>query len=511
MNYSFNLITQPWIPCLQVNGQIKEFSLQEVLLNGNQLRSVQTNSPLETAAVYRLLLALLHSALRGPKRGSDWQKLWKSPTVAHDQIESYLDLWLHKFDLFDPRYPFYQAAHPRAKPKSVITLIFDMASGNNASLFDHHIEETGVSLTPAQAALGLVAAQTFGLAGTFLEGALFTDSPWSRGTIFFLEGDDLSQTLLLNLLPYPDDGVFPSIGVDRPAWEQDDPFASDRQIPNGYLDYLTWQSRRILLYPQITDEQLYVRNMTMGPGLKLVENIFDPMKAYRKNEKKEFWFSIRFSEERALWRDSETFLGVKTQFGQPPQPFKWFIERNAEESSHKFRFMALGMANDKAKVEFFAQQHLPVSKEYFVSPELVESLRNGLDLSEKIRNILMDSAKLMALLLISPKSDGKKWKDVDRVSKEQAAKLVLYWNIERYYWQQIERDFYRLLEDLPVKSEAIQQWQEALKWAAEKSLTQGSSMAGTDAIALKAGVRARARFSGSMKSLLKTQIEEVTA
>jgi CRISPR system Cascade subunit CasA len=509
MTYSFNLIDQKWIPCVDFNGCVKEFSLRETLIRAHQLRGIQGDSPLETAALYRLLLAVLHSASRGPQRKSDWTALWEKDSWNLETFNGYLDQWLDRFDLFHPERPFYQAPDQRAKPKSVITLAMDMASGNNAVLFDHHTEDMGVSLSFAKAARALVVAQSFGLAGLFLPGATFTDAPWGRGILFFLEGDNLYKTLVLNLLPYPDQDVRPTRPSDKPAWEQDNPYEPERQIPDGYLDYLTWQSRRILLTPE--ESQPVVRSMTMAPGLRLDSAILDPMKAYRKNEVKGIWMSARFSEDRALWRDSGSYFGVKTEHGIPPQPFSWLSDHLDEPGLQKFRFMALGMANDQAKVEFFREEHLPISLEYLKNDDLVADLRNALDLAEKTRFSLKIASQWLALLVISPKADGKKWQEVDKISKEQAEKLMTHWNVERFYWQQLEIPFLRLLEDLLEHPEAIETWIETLRRAAWDALEQAANSAGTDATALKASVRARGMLGYELKKLFPEPEKEATA
>jgi len=511
MTYTFNLVDQKWIPCVHLDGRIEELSLSQVLTQAHTLRGIQGDSPLETAALYRLLLAVLHSTLRGPRHKSDWIGLWQKNGWPPDLVNNYLKTWHERFDLFHPERPFFQAQDPRAKSKSVITLSIDMASGNNAVLFDHHTEDVGVSLSFASAARTLVTAQCFGLAGLFLPGATFTDSPWGRGILFFLEGDNLYKTLVLNLLPYPDNDVRPSRATDKPAWEQDNPYLPERQIPDGYLDYLTWQGRRILLTPEGDESQPVVRSMTMAPGLRLDSSILDPMKAYRKNEEKGFWMSTRFSEERAIWRDSGSFLGIKTEHGVPPQPFSWLVARMDEPGQQKFRFMALGMANDQAKVEFFKEEHMPLSLEYLNNDDLISSLRNALDLAEKTRFSMKRAILWLALLVVSPKSDGKKWQEVDRISKDQAEKLMMNWSVERFYWQQLEIPFLHLLDDIPEHPDALDLWQETLRRTAWDALEQAARAAGTDATALKAAVRARGMLGYSLKELFPEPEKEATA
>ncbi len=511
MTYSFNLIDEPWIPCVHPDGRVEELGLRQTLLRAHELRGVQGDSPLETAALHRLLLAVLHSALRGPTTWDAWGDLWEAGRWPPEMVNGYLDQWRERFDLFHPQRPFYQAGDDRVRPKSIASLVLDMVSGNNAVLFDHHTEETGVTLTPAKAARTVVVAQTFGLAGlSGIPGQAFTDTPWARGIIFLVESDDLFQVLMLNLMKYPDEKLncMRSSKDDQPAWEQDDPYLPYRQIPLGYLDYLTWQNRRVLLVPEGDEKSPTISAMSVAPGLRLDTSVFDPFKLYHKGQGKgseEFWLITRFSEDRALWRNSDSLFGLKSEHGKPPQTFyalATLVSERLIPEQQKFRFMALGMANDQAKVEFFQESHLPLPLEYLEDENLVVKLSNAIQKAEQMHFALKIASQWLAALVLSPNSDGKKWQEIDRITREQAGSLMMYWNIDRIYWQRLELPFLQLLEDLPHDPKAIDSWNETLRQAAWQALEQAADAAGDDPAALKAAVRARGMLGYSLKELL---------
>lgn len=506
MTFSFNLIDQPWIPCLRTRGAMEDMSLRETLIQAHELSAVQGDSPLETAALYRLLLAILHSALRGPRSRAEWADLWQAGKWDVDLLDLYFNQWHHRFDLFDPQRPFYQAEDDRVKAKSVTSLVFEMASGNNAVLFDHHTEAEGVSLPAAKAARTLIAAQSFSLAGLSPVKENFTDSPWSRGVIFLMEGDNLFCTLALNLLRFTEYEPMPNLSLDQPAWEMADPFQPARHFPNGYLDYLTWQNRKILLIPEGSPTEPIVRNMTASPGLRLDASVLDPMKHYRVDSERGN-LVLRFSEGRALWRDSAALLHLEDDRAvRPPATFHFIarlVEDELVDSQQLYRFMALGMANDQAKVEFFREEHLPLPLPYLKQSALVSVLSAALTLAEQCRSALWNSISLMALLVISPKSDGKTWKDIDRISKEQAAALYNHWAVERYYWSGLEIPFLALLRDLPEDALAINTWEETVRSAAWRSFERAEKLAGVDTQALKSAVRARTVLVRLLKELFK--------
>lgn len=109
MTYSFNLIEKPWIPCLTFDGERVELGLQDSLVQAHELREIYGDTPLETAALYRLLLVVLHRVF-GPRNSSDWIKMWRRRQQGFDSsaLDAYLQHWHHRFDLFDQEHPFFQ-------------------------------------------------------------------------------------------------------------------------------------------------------------------------------------------------------------------------------------------------------------------------------------------------------------------------------------------------------------------------------------------------------------------
>jgi CRISPR system Cascade subunit CasA len=516
MTYSFNLVEQPWIPCSAPDGQARELSLRETLKQAHTLRGIAGDSPLETAAIYRLLLAVLHSALRGPESAAAWNELWQAGKWDTPWLNAYLDKWQHRFDLFDPQRPFYQANDERVRSKSIISLAIDMASGNNAALFDHHTEDVGADVLPAKAARILIVAQTFGLAGLTGIEQKFTDAPWGRGIIFMVEGDTLFQTLALNCLRYGGDYPVdvPIIGEDLPAWESDDPY-KPREVPNGYLDYLTWQARRILLKPEGNVSQARVSQVTIAPALRLEASRLDPFKNYRKDEKSGY-LSSRFYEDRVLWRDSSALFNVKVSDNHhPPANFAWvalLADKGYIETHRTLRYIALGMANDQAKVEFFRQEHMPLPLAFLENSDLVGKLEAALLLATETRKSIWSAASWMSVLIVAPNADGKNWKDINQNTKVQGAHLYNHWSVERDFWGTLEVPFFHLLEGLPDDPEiAMKTWKDTLKHTAWEALDKAANQAGNTIHALKAAVRARGKLGYGLKELFPEPEKEVIA
>lgn len=508
--FSFNLVDEAWLPCLGLDGAAKTLSLRQTLTQAHQLQSLAGDSPPQTAALHRLLLAILQQVF-GPEDVDDWADLWQAEQFEANEINTYLDTWQHRFDLFDTERPFYQAPDKRVKSKSIISLSHDRAAGNNATLFDHHTEAEGEILTPAQAARALVAAQAFGLAGlSGIKGATFTDGPCASGIIFLVEGDNLKQTLLLNMIMYPPDtDIFTHTRDDKPAWEMEDPFEPDRQVPLGYLDYLTWQNRRILLEPEDIEKKVRVRLMTMGPGLRLetsMLNTLDTMKHYRQDDKLGP-LATSFSEDRVLWRDSATFLSFRDMDElKTPKTFAWLrylVNEKFLERRQLFRAAALGMSKKQAKVYFFREERLPLPLAYLTDDSLVNTLANALDRTSTLAFDLVQAARRVGMFLQIPDAETKKWGELNPNAKIAINNWVDYTGLERHYWASLDIPFQTFMVDLAQKErEAVMsEWFATLRQTALAAFEQAAQYVGNDGKSFKAVERGRGYLGGRLNKL----------
>ncbi len=498
---SFNLIEEPWIPALKADGITPTtVGLRDALLQAHRLRALYAESPLAVAAMYRLLLALLYAIFGDPSLRS-WATLWEAGAFPAAPIEDYFRRWHERFDLFHSERPFYQWPEGAIRQKKIFAMLPDMSFGGNATLFDHHTEADDVFFTPAEAARALLLVQTSSVSGgSGMAPRESTDAPWGRGCVFLSEGDTLFQTLMLNFMSTSTAGI--SDSDDRPFWENDQPFAP-RSMPFGMKDYLTWPTRAVHLLPaQNAAGDWGVREVRMGPGLKLADEMLQPFYHYRKRAKDEKMLFQRFNEGRALWRDSASFLKLRSEAYRPPATLHWLAELVDEEvleRSRTYRYMVLGMANSQAKVDFYREEHFPLPAAYLQEAELVERLSQALEGAEQVRSHLGGSLSRLATLILSPTADQKEGRKPD---KKDVANLMSHWAAERTYWAALEVPFLHLLQALPIEGEAaLRAWQRTLKETARQSLEAAIRMAGENARALRAAVRARGQLEGRLKKL----------
>jgi CRISPR system Cascade subunit CasA len=508
MTLSFNLVNECWVPCVRPDGRIEERSLRDALAEAHLYRELGDSSPLVAVAIYRLMLAVLHRVYGPGEEPERWVDLWRRGHWDAAALDAYLLSWSARFDLFDAVWPFYQSPYPGAKQKSVISLVSEWASGNNAVLFDHHREEEGVSLSPAEAARAVLAAQACGLAALSGFPDKFTDGPSARGITFLLHGDNLFEILMLNLLPYPADDIFPmGSEVDRPAWELDDPFAPARGMPHGYLDYLTWQNRRIMLSPEEGENGASVRQMTWGPGLRLDAGILDPLKHYRRDVSRG-WLVLRFNADRALWRDSAVLLrqpvgGQDTKI-RSPRALDWLprvmdLDPPGLTRRHMKRLLALGMANDRAKVEFFRREQLPLPLEFLNNRDLATHLDAALAEAEAVGGQLWGALATLAMQLLFHKEE----QHLSKPERGERDHLIESWSAEWRYWAGLEPLFAALVDGLTRDAGlARRAWAEALRQEAWKALERVCESLGNDPASLKAEVLARGQLGGGINKEL---------
>ena len=161
--------------------------------------------------------------------------------------------------------------------------------------------------------------------------------------------------------------------------------------------------------------------------------------------------------------------------------------------------MALGMANNQAKIDFYSVEHLPLPVPYLQNQKNVDGLHITLEAAENTRKKLYGALARMATLILSPTADDEEGHKPD---KRDVQNLMDHWSAERQYWAMLEAPFFQLLRDLPSKGEeAITQWDLALQETARSAFDYAARMAGDDARALRASVRARGQLAGGLKKL----------
>ncbi|HEY3342164.1 MAG TPA: type I-E CRISPR-associated protein Cse1/CasA [Anaerolineae bacterium] len=525
MTLNFNLIDEPWIPVVPCNGPPRDVSLCDALLRAHEWREVYDNSPLVTIALHRLLLAILYRAL--PARTEVewdelWEELWKAKRLPEAPIVDYLDQWRDRFDLFSETHPFYQTAGltigsatsstDGASPVS--RLAHELASGNNATLFDHG-HDIMIGISASRAARLLLAAQAFSMGGGISGNAVLNEQQFRRpnaqhgllvsGVIVWVEGDSLRETLLLNLTPEDmQSNVLPPWETP-PTMPVDVIHAADDITARGRVDLLTWQARLIRLVGEHSVAGPFVRRVycTQGRPAGDIGIVFDPMKSYIRTDERGY-LPIRFNSDHASWADYHSLLALAPSKGKRPDAFAFIADQpGLIPRDRRYRLHAVGMVNDQAKVNLWRHDRVFVSPAVLGDPALIETLGDLYIETEAAGRRLRAAVLRLAYLFVVPDVENideatmkrlfnPKPRETDIVEAQTIAKSV---DPCPTFWTRLEDPFHRLLNELTADPDsAATQWRKVLITEADRAFAQAHNALGTSARALRAVARVNPFF-----------------
>lgn len=352
----FNLLDEPWIPVVvDEKGKTRDVSLQELFAGAHSYLDLAGDMKAQDFAVLRLLLAVLHTVFsRVDARGepypelplddrflpkadvadSDayldevmdtWFDLWEAgqfPAVIGD----YLAAWHDRFYLFDEAYPFYQVPQAvvaadklnKSEPtaiagKNINRLISE--SGNKISLFSPKYEagDNKNRLTSQEVIRWLLTFQGYcGLSDKVIFGKEKYKA--SKGWIFdlggvILNGKNLFETLMLNLLlVHPEQEAY-SLSRQTPCWEFSGAEIVRRSFEGAPVDnlaalYTNW-GRAIYMDPETDLSQPFSFQIVKLPEIDHQNAFIEPMTLWRYNQtgpNKDQFTPRKHRYHQSLWR-----------------------------------------------------------------------------------------------------------------------------------------------------------------------------------------------------------------
>ncbi len=512
MNQQFDLLQKPWLLCISLTGERRELSLRDLLLSAHELSELYSDSPLVTASLYRFLLAVLY-AIYQPQERANWQTIWQKKQFEPEAVDAYFNQShiRHRFDLFHETHPFYQTTEQIGKPLSLAALMPERAGGNNATLFDHSTDDQFLLTSLSEAARLIITAQAFSLGGgnSGIKGKNFTDAPCSRGVLCFAEGQNLFETLVLNLIPYDwQEDAFTSSGL--PAWEMESPIEDERKIPDDLLDYLTWQSRR-LNFAYENETLVVFRSQALSLDKDAIR--FDPLKPYYFKDEKKGHKPVRLSKDRALWRDSYALFRIPQKEHRPALVFDWLalLCRNGDlPKSAKYQFLIFGLATEpgKATMYFSRLERIPLPLTLTIKPELMIDLDTALSLAEDVQLCVRDANRRIGMYLYLSSPEMIKWGKVDDNTKKRINDWIKHTGAEQYYWTNSEPLFHKFIVMLSEdRDKAIQTWRTRLHRIALTAFEQAAQYAGNDGRSFKAVVKGRSYLNYRLNQLIPKEEE----
>ena len=515
---TFDLIREPWIPVVDLEGRATQVGIREALVRAHEFREIRDPLPILEFGVYRFLTALLLDMLR-PETSDDYLDLWDAQHsgISADRVDAYLAKHQSRFDLFHPKWPFYQDASlepvvaGKKDLKPVALLHPGVPTGTNINHF-HHFREEEFAVAPAVAARLLTAVPAFQtMGGAGLSPSVNGAPPWYTVAL----RPTLAETLLINM---PSQVPEQATGVGKPAWRRDEPLVG-KQSQLTLLDALTWLPRRILLAPEESKAEcslsgarpgLLIRRMVFVAGVGNDASLIwtgDPNVAYRPG--KDMQLPIRPSEGREVWRDTGALAfhamsdGKGGVFQRPAVVEQ--LERVLKETTAgagaeaQFSLRLYGMRTDlKTKVYEWQTERLAVPTKLLgaanptwmglVHREAHQAMEQAEGVSRAIR---------LCLKKAYPRDAGGNKKAFD----------TLIGAAQGEFWGSVRPDYNRMLRELadaPTEAAAEQtylaeargKWKNAVLSTARQILHRATEDLDSNREALRRLVEARSLFEG---------------
>jgi CRISPR-associated endonuclease/helicase Cas3 len=499
----FNLTSRPWVPCEWLDGTRAELSTRDALVEAHRLRGLVDPSPLVLAVLHRHLLAVLHRAYGGPKNLDEWAAIVQGDRFDAARVERYLESVRERMCLFHPTHPFAQTPGlvQQFKADPIDMLSLERSSwGTARSLFQHRPHHHRATMAPAEAARALLAHHAFATGGLVKkpnEPTSATAAPLVRSAVVVLRGDTLFRTLVANLLCYHPEENLPIAGNagDVPSWEAAPPPSTlpvseePKRLPNGWLDLLTWLSRRIELVREGDEVTGFVR--AVGQGLHEATPL-DPMVAYRADEKRG-WVSLGLDPERAFWRDANVFFEAGTD---DPKGVRRPL--TVEQASTLKRKAALGRAAARSLelygisayqslVYVVRAERVGAAVRHFADPDAGDVVKRALRAAEDSVDALQGALYSYARNMLSEGDRNPEAKDVRAFANSLGGAPAA--------WSALGLEFDRLLRGLdePDKEAALDAFKRAARRVVAKTFE--GAVAGADGTARSLKARAVAERS----------------
>ena len=316
-----NLITGDWIPVLFNNRVQKDVGLRELYEKSREIRDLVLNPP-QRISVMRLLICITQAALDGPENEKDWLEC---ESYIPEKSIKYLDERMDLFNLYGKKrfMQFDRLVANEWKPLDKL----DFSSPSASTLFEHNASSEFVrERNDAWKAINLITLLNFHTTGKV--GQSILDEVNLNHPTFptlcighshtILKGDNLLETIHLNLLTQKEVSNLPNGKWGKPAWDYFPASATDIEaIGNAtrtYLGRLLPLSRLILL-----DQSQESTKCIIGPTPKTIE--YEQLPSFREPSttvligKTNNLYYLRISSERHIWRDLGSVLFLSSTSG----------------------------------------------------------------------------------------------------------------------------------------------------------------------------------------------------
>lgn len=507
----FNVLTEPWIPVVDLRGELREYGLIDVITKAHEFDAIRDPAPPIQFGIYRLLVTFVQRAYRIFDHFA-LEDAFDEGRFDETVLEEYIyRIGERRFDLFDSQNPFLQTC-PRKedekKIKSIVEIFFHIPGGTNVTHF-HHTMEDEHGVVPAVAARGLCSISPFMIqGGQGYSPSINGTPPW----YVLPKGENLFETILLNVPVMQIPGIR-NDGV--PVWETDANVEPKKEKGvESFAEAFTWQPRRVRL---LVDEQrgectysgekspILIRRIVWDRGYKFdqYEGWRDPNVAYI-NDKRRGIQSLRPQEKRQLWRDYDA-LFLMSERSQKARPnvidqLEYLKNDDVIPRDRVEPIEVYGLRAKQAKIFEWYYDIVSVNHNVLKNQTAAGQVELALGLSEDVATALE-----RALRRLSPQR-GKNTQNI--IASVISYALEKYWDsMGRFF----ESEYLRYLaeqneHDEEERIKLLNRWKGELRTVGWRVLEEAVEGSGTDADALIKQEDAKREFAKYLKS--KISIEE---
>lgn len=514
---SFNVLTEPWIPVIRIDGTRDEMGIMPCLLQAHEIREIRDPSPIVEFGLYRLIVAFVLDALiladKRPEGPLDLRELIKLGRFEVAVLESYIAHCGEVFDLFHHERPFLQTSFSSKDAESIAKLnpVFPVAG----AVHWHHFNQADIRRDVKAVARELTSIAPFSLQG----GRGYGTSPGGASSYYVMPmGQTLHETLVLNL-PIVGPSEARKLDTQGVAWRRtDDPVG--RRSCATTLEGLTWRARRVHLRADgdnLSTEIDYSFAQIMSGEWR------DPAVAYRYLDAKELERRLKKAAKdsrassdvrsadpvqarlgRAAWRDFAPLALLSTKHvsdasrqGQTRRPDVVEVASQVADLRH---ILVVALITDKANCDHWLRSRMPTPANLANSEAYAFAIQAELQVAEDVANLLNQ-----AVQRLQPRSDKKKPKDLQKMlgSARQQAESAFWISIEGQYWELVS---FFANADPSLATIELQQfksaWRKTLAGTASKSFDKVADGYSSDSDALERQVKARVRLHNSLRKHL---------
>lgn len=504
----FDVLKEPWIPALTLSGKTETLGLEETLLRAHELREILCDSPLETYAIQRFLIAFLMDAY-SPETVYERRALYRQGRFDRETLLRYIDLCRDEgvtFDLFDETRPFMQVPYDPAvdgEKETPASSLFHALPRKSSHIHFHHALARERCFTPGQCLSGILACQTFAV--NMKAGPAGNYPPCVNKVLCYyvlLGGNNLFETLVQSMLSKAECA---DMEWDTPkvAWRDTTAIKPMSEYADvSMLAGLTWQPRRLTLIPH-SDGMVW--SMYFKPGRKFEPNgrWRDPHVSYEVG-KEAILQPVKPKEGREPWRDVGAFAIAQEGRGSAPTIIVCQSSNPFTEQATS-RLLLYCLIVRKAKYVGWRSDRLNVPSNILLDYDLANRLRRDLAFVESVADIVRLAVKAINNAYTHTEDNAKR---KIRLAEEATA---------QFFAAMYEFFFTRYLPELSRADSAVPGWEmELMRSVNQQAASEARRIVdlyakrlGDTARYLQAQMVALRRFNLELANLIKERMKVV--